>query len=77
MPYMRHTLINPNQFRHFEAKVQDNPYNEDCPMLIDSPDGDFAACLQSSGIVMFLDTWFPMQGDLESYPHIELTCLQH
>ena len=22
---------------------------------------------------MLLDTWFPRQGDLESYPHIELT----
>ena len=26
---------------------------------------------------MFLDTWFPTQGDLGSYPHIELTSLQH
>ena len=28
MPDMRHTLINPNQCRHFGAKVQDNPYHE-------------------------------------------------
>ena len=26
---------------------------------------------------MLLDTWFPTQGDLESYPHIELTYRQH
>ena len=26
---------------------------------------------------MFLDTWFPTQGKLESYPHIELTSCQH
>ena len=26
---------------------------------------------------MFLDTQFPTQGDLESYPHIELTSRQH
>ena len=26
---------------------------------------------------MFLDTWFPTQGNLESYPHIELTSFQH
>ena len=74
---MRHTLINPNQCRHFGAKVQDNPYHENCPMSIESPDGEFAACLQSIGTVMFLDTWFPTQGDLESYPHIELTSRQH
>ena len=26
---------------------------------------------------MFLDTLFPTQGDLESYPHIDLTSRQH
>ena len=26
---------------------------------------------------MFLDTWFPKQSDLESYPKIELTSHQH
>ena len=35
---MRHTLINPNQCRHFGSKVQDNPYHEYCPMLIESPE---------------------------------------
>ena len=45
-------------------------------MLIESPNGEFAACLQSVGTVMFLDIWFPIQGDLDSYPHIELTSRQ-
>ena len=70
MPDMRHTLINPNQCRHFGAKVQDNPYHEDFTMSIESPHGEFSACLQSIGTVMFLDTWFATQGNLESYPHI-------
>ena len=26
---------------------------------------------------MFLDTWFPTQSDLESYPNIEITSCQH
>ena len=30
MPNMRHTLINPNQCQHFGAKVQENPYHENC-----------------------------------------------
>ena len=77
MPNMRHTLINTNQCQHFGEKVQDKPYHEDRPMSIESPDRELAACLQSVGIVMFLDTWFPMQGDLESYPHIELMSRQH
>ena len=77
MPSMGHTLNNPNQCRHFGAKVQDNPYHENCPMSIESPDGGFAACLQSIGTVIFLDTWFTTQSDLDSYPHIELTSRQH
>ena len=52
-------------------------YHENFPMLIESPDGEFATCLQSIGTVMFLDTSFPTQGNLESYPHIELTSRQH
>ena len=46
-------------------------------MSIESTEREFAACLQSIGTVMFLDTWFPTQSDLESYPHIELTSRQH
>ena len=59
IPDMRHTLINMNQIRHFGSKVQDNPYHENCPMSIEIPDGEFGACLQSIGIIMSLDTWFP------------------
>ena len=46
-------------------------------MSTEIPDGEFAACLQSVGTVMFLDTWFPTQGNVESYRHIELTYRQH
>ena len=46
-------------------------------MSIESIDREFAACLQSVLSVMLLDTWFTMQGDLKSYPHIELTTRQH
>ena len=77
MNNMRHTLINTNQCRHFGEKVQDNPYHEDCLMSIESPDKEFAACLHSVGNVMLLYTWFPMQVELKSYPHIELPSCQH
>ena len=77
MPDIRHTLINPNQCLHFGAKLQPNPYYEDYPMSIESPDGEFSACLHSVGTVMLLDNWFPNQDDLKSYPHIELTSLKH
>ena len=39
IPDMRNTLINPNQCRHCGEKVKDNPYHEDCPISIESPNG--------------------------------------
>ena len=36
--------------------VQDNPYHDNEPMTITSPDEEFVACLQSQGTVVFLDT---------------------
>ena len=46
-------------------------------MSIEIPYREFAAWLQCIGTVMILYTWFPTQGELESYPHIELTSRQH
>ena len=40
-------------------------------------DKEFVACLQSEGTVIFLDTWYPTQGDLEVYPHNEMTSHHH
>ena len=40
---MDHTLINPNQLRHFDTEVQDNPYHATDPMSITSPNGEFMA----------------------------------
>ena len=36
--------------------VQDNPYHDNEPMAITSPDEEFVACLKSQGTVVFLDT---------------------
>ena len=60
MPKLSHNLINPNQLRHFQTQVQDNPYATD-PMIIIGPDGNFIACLESEGNNMFLNTWSPTQ----------------
>ena len=74
---MEHTLINPNQCRHFGADVQDNPYHDNEPMAITRPDEEFVTCLQSQGTVVFLATWYPQQNDLASYPHIKMTSRHH
>ena len=74
---MQHTLINPNQCRHFGVEVQDNPYNANKPMATSSPDSEFTACLQLEGTVVFLNTWYPSQKYLESHPHIKMTSRHH
>ena len=71
--YIDHTLINPNQLRHFDTEVQDNPYHATDPMSITSPNGEFMACLQSQGKNVFLNTWRPMKTQLNPLPHILLT----
>ena len=70
---MDHTLINPNQLRHFDTELQDNPYHATDPMSITSPNGEFVACLQSQGTNVFLNTWRPTKTQLSSLPHIVLT----
>ena len=45
---MDHTLVNPNQMRHFGIKVQDKPYG-DTPLYLMTEDGDFALPLAVQG----------------------------
>ena len=37
---MEHTLVNPNQLRHFGVTVKENP-SSNSPLYIESPDRDF------------------------------------
>jgi len=76
MPTMEHSLLNPNQLRHFGVNVEDNPY---CgrQMRIEKSDpdhdDDFVAILKSQGTVIYFDTWTPTDADLNELPHIVLT----
>ena len=74
MPYMTHSLANPNQFRDYGTKVQDNPY-DGRPMTIEAQyEGlDFIECLRLQGTNIFLDTWTPSPQDLSQYPRVVLT----
>ena len=72
MESLDHSLINPNQLRHFGTTVQDNPYSNE-PMQLISPEEDFRACLLSQGTTIYIDTWKPTAQDLLDYPHIVLT----
>ena len=70
IPDMEHTLINLNQCQHFGADIQDNPYHDKEPMAITSSDEEYVAYLKSQVTIVLLDTWYPQQKDLASYPRI-------
>jgi hypothetical protein len=55
---LQHSLINPNQLRHFGTNVQDNPTHSD-PMFIMSSDLSFNMELNMDGTTIFADTHTP------------------
>ena len=69
---MDHTLINPNQMRHFGIKVQDNPY-DDAPLYLMTEDGDFALPLSVQGTNSMADTRTPTEEELQTCNHITLS----
>ena len=69
---MDHTLINPNQLRHFGTKVQDNPTLEE-PLSIITEDKEFCMDLCMHGTICYADTFVPSEAELNSCPHIILT----
>ena len=76
MPDMDHSLLNPNQLRHFGVDVEDNPYcGRQMMIKKDDPDHDedFAAILNSQETVIYIDTWTPTDDDLNELPHVVLT----
>ena len=53
---MQHTLINPNQLRHFGLILKDYNYAKDEIMRIEVEDGELVIPLQSNGTVIYFDT---------------------
>ena len=72
MPNPPYSLVNQNQLRHFGTVIQDNPYSSD-PMTVLSPENDFIGCLESTGTVIHLTTWYPISEDLVKPPLVYLT----
>lgn len=69
---MEHSLINPNQLRHFGIQVQDNPYAL-APLFIMVEDTSFSLPLAADGTTIFADTRTPTQQELEESRHIQLS----
>ena len=55
---MEHTLVNPNQLRHFGVTVQDNPYSSS-PLYIEYPDRDLVLSLIVKGTNILAHTRTP------------------
>ena len=70
--HMDHTLINPNQLRHFGTRVQDDPTSS-YPLSIITEDESFSMELAMTGTIVYAPTFSPSAHDLEKYPHIELS----
>ena len=68
---MDHTLINPNQMRHFGIKVQDNPY-DDAPLYLMKEYGNFVLPLAVQGTNIMADTCIPTEEELHTCKHITI-----
>ena len=55
-----HTLINPNQLRHFGVTVQDNPVSEK-PLYIMTEDNAFSMELSMEGTIVMANTFTPTE----------------
>jgi hypothetical protein len=72
---MDHSLINPNQLRHYGVVVHDNPYETDLTraMGIEINDNDLIP-FSSQGSTVFFKTRYPDDDELDTYPHVVITC---
>ena len=72
MGSMDHSLINPNQLRHFGVSVQDDPTSSR-PLSIITEDKDFCMELSMAGTIVYMDTHSPTAKELNECPHIHLS----
>ena len=70
--HLTHTLINPNQLRHFGVHVQDNPTSKR-PLSIITSDTSFALEMQCRGTIISFESRTPTQQELSTCPHIILS----
>ena len=70
--HMEHSLVNPNQLRHFGTRVQDDP-TSDRALSIITEDNGFCMELSMAGTVVYADTFTPSDQELQDCPHIVLS----
>ena len=70
-----HSLINPNQVRHYGIGYWDNPFDPDHGLQIDICD-DIVIPLQRQGTVIGFETRVPTDNELNTCEHIYMTSAQ-
>ena len=72
---MDHSLVNPNQLRHYGVVVHDNPYETDPTrtMGIEIDDNNLIP-FSLQGSTVFFNTRYPDDNELDMYPHVVITC---
>ena len=70
-----HSLINPNQIRHNGFQVYDNPYESDQDRQMGIVIND-TECVPftSEGTTIFFKSRYPTDDEMETLPHVVLTC---
>ena len=70
-----HSLINPNQVRHNGFQLFDNPFETDptrqMGIVLNESD---RIPFQSQGTTIYFNTRYPTDHEMETYPHVVLTC---
>ena len=69
---LQNTQLYPNQLRFVGVKVADNPFNTVEPISIEHSERTIP--LSISGTTIFLETTTTTQTELDTCPHIHLTC---
>ncbi len=67
-----HTLINPNQLRHYGVRVQDDPTSTE-PLSIITEDNEFCMELTMKGTIVCAHTHTPSDAELNQCPKIVLS----
>jgi hypothetical protein len=72
---MKHSLLCPNQLRHYGLKVNDVPqeFGSGSSHSIIIPDFDLELPLELSGVISYLPTRMPTEDELLQCQHIEIT----
>ena len=69
---MDHSLVNPNQLRHFGIQVQDDPMSQ-VPLSIKTEDNEFCMQLSMKGTIIFAETHSPTDQELKDCLHVHLS----